>query len=65
MIGLNSREPQIYWNGVKLLNIKSIQVDWDDDDTRIKLKVSSIDPVLFNELMTGGVNVRIAGAKHE
>jgi hypothetical protein len=65
MIGLNTTNPQVFWNGALVPNLKSIQVDWDDDDHRVKFKVSAIDPALSAELLIAGVNVRTVGAKHE
>lgn len=64
MVGLNSHTPSVFWNGKPVPNITSIKVDWEDDEQRVKLRVTSMDMALYHALVSAGVSVRM-GEKHE
>lgn len=64
MLGLNTKNPAIFWNGVKVPNLVSVRVDWEQDEQRVRVKVSDIDPALQAEMLAGGVMVR-KEKKHE
>lgn len=59
MIGLNTPSPTVYWNGRELLGILSIRVDCDDDEQRVKIKVSNYaDDQLVAEMLVAGINIK-------
>lgn len=58
MVGLNSPAPSVFWNGKPVPNITAVRVDWDNEEQRVKLKVSDIDPALQAELLAAGLMVR-------
>ena len=62
-IGLNTNSPQAFFNGVKIENITEIKTDWENDEQRVKLKVSTILPI-HEELRLSGVTVKVGG-NHE
>lgn len=58
IVGANTQTAQVFWNGVVVPNIVGIRVDWENDEQRVKLK-ASIDDVIYNELRTAGINVKL------
>lgn len=58
MLGLNTSTPTVFWNGIKVQNITAVRTDWDADEQRVKLKVTSMDEALYQELITGGIIVK-------
>jgi hypothetical protein len=58
MIGLNTNKPTVYWNGNRIMNVKAIHTMWEDDELRVALRVTDIDPVLMQELQTQGIKIK-------
>lgn len=59
MVGLNTPDPKVFWNGKELAGILSVRVDCDDDEQRIKIKVSSsASDELVAEMLAGGINIK-------
>lgn len=60
MVGLNTPAPRVFWNGKELTGILSVRVDCDDDEQRIKIRVSgSADGYLVAEMIVGGINIKV------
>lgn len=57
MVGLNTTTPQVFWNGVVVPHIVGIRVDWENDEQRIKLKVSASDTI-HAELTAAGILIK-------
>ena len=58
MVGLNTSTPVVFWNGVKVPNVTAVRTDWDMDEQRVKLKVTSMDEEMFQQLTLGGIIVK-------
>jgi hypothetical protein len=58
MIGLNTSQPLVYWNGKQITNIKSIHTMWEEDELRVGLRVTDIDPELMLELQVQGIKIK-------
>lgn len=58
MIGLNTNSPQIFWNGIKLEGITGIQVDNDEQDHKVVLRMK--EDATVSELRAAGIAVRRA-----
>ena len=56
MIGLNTNEPQVFWNGLKVDGIVGIAVDNDADSKRVVLKFNE-DPMLA-EMQAAGITIK-------
>jgi hypothetical protein len=63
MIGLNTKTPSVFWNGHLVPFITGIRVEWEDDEQRVKLKVSEIEQSLLTELVAAGLAVFIPNKK--
>jgi hypothetical protein len=63
MVGLNTTSPTVFWNGGIVPNITSIRVDWEDDEQKVKLKVSDMELGMLAEMTVAGIAVKI-GARH-
>ena len=59
MVGLNTQTPKIFWNGKELTGILSVRVDCDEDEQRIKIRVSAASDVSA-EMQAGGVNIKVS-----
>jgi hypothetical protein len=64
MLGMNTSNPAIFWNGKKVPNVTAVRVDWEAEEHRVKIKVSDIDPALQAEMLMGGVSVKME-KRHE
>ena len=64
MVGLNTVNPTVFWNGIVVPGILGIRVDWEDDEARVKLSVTDMPSVLQTELLANGIRVKL-GANHE
>ena len=64
IVGLNTPSAQVFWNGALVPNITAVRVDWEDDEQRVKLRVTDIDPALQVELIEAGIQVK-KGSRHE
>lgn len=60
MIGLNTATPQVFWNGQAIPGLVSIKTEWEDDEARVKLKVTGegLSADLYNDLVTSGIVVK-------
>lgn len=63
IVGLNTQTPQVFFNGHEVPSILEIKVDWESDEQRVKLKVSTLLPI-HEELRLNGVTVKLGG-NHE
>ena len=59
MVGLNTDHPTIFWNGGIVPNIVGIRVDWEDDEQKVKLKVTDIDPATQAAMIVSGITVKV------
>ena len=59
MVGLNTAKPTIFWNGAIVPNITGIRVDWEDDEQKVKLKVTDIDPAIQAAMIVSGITVKV------
>jgi hypothetical protein len=58
IVNPHTREPSVFWNGALVPGVKAIGVDWDNDESRVKLRVSVADPV-HAEMRAAGINVKV------
>lgn len=58
MIGLHTSTPKVFWNGVEVIGITHIMVNWENDKCRVKLKVNQENPDLA-EMMLAGITVKV------
>lgn len=58
MVGLNTPEPRVYWNGVPVTGIVKIKTDWEADEQRITFKVRGMDEAIYMQLVEAGIHVR-------
>lgn len=56
MVGLNTKTPQVFWNGVKVDGVLGIAVNSDAAARKVVLRVKE-DPVIA-EMQAAGVFVR-------
>lgn len=59
MVGLNTAKPTVFWNGGIVPGITGIRVDWEDDEQKVKLKVSEIDPAIQAAMLVAGITVKV------
>lgn len=58
LINAHTATPSVFWNGVVVSGITHIRIDWENDEQRVKLKVSAIDAV-HDELRAAGITVKV------
>jgi len=58
IVGANTPQAQVFWNGVQVPFVKEFKLDWEADEQRVKLKVTADDAV-HAELRAAGVNVKL------
>lgn len=60
MVGLNTPSPQVFWKGDVVSSITGIKVDWEDDEQRVKIRMSSLGADLFviEEMRLAGIVVK-------
>ena len=63
MVGLNTDKPTVFWNGGIVPNIVGVRVDWEDDEQKVKLKVSDMELGMLAEMTVAGIAIKI-GARH-
>ena len=49
---------QLFWNGQPVVGVTSIRVDWENDEQRVKIKVSAGDAAQIAALRTAGLMVK-------
>lgn len=62
MVGLNTLEPKVFWNGQSLENIVDIATNWDQEEPRVKIRVS-VATSLSEEMKLAGINIKVGEAK--
>jgi hypothetical protein len=62
MVGLNTAKPTVFWNGGIVQNVTGIRVDWEDDEQKVKIKVTDMDPAVQAAMQAAGITVKV-GAK--
>ena len=60
MVGLNTTQPQVFWNGQAVPGIVGISVDNDAQDHRVTLRIK--EDALISELKAAGIIVRRVSA---
>ena len=58
MLGLNTKTPQVFFNGVPVPDVTEIKVDWEHDEQRVKLRVAGDDDTIYMQLVDAGISVR-------
>ena len=58
IVGLNTSNAVVFWNGIEVPNITSIRVDWEQDEQRIKLKVTGSDEAMYAEMLANGIHIK-------
>lgn len=59
MVGLNTANPDIFWNGAKIQGITSIRTDWEDGEKRVRLKLGGvISAELEAEMVASGITIK-------
>ena len=56
MVGLNTRDPQIFWNGVLVSGVTDISIDNDTENIRVVFRVKEGTPV--TELKNAGIIIK-------
>ena len=61
VLNAHTPTPSVYWNGREVLGIKRIHVHSDEDESRVKLVVSSYaDEAQCAEIVAAGISVRVS-----
>ena len=63
MVALNTDKPTVFWNGSAVPGITGIRVEWEDDEQKVKLKVTDMELGMLAEMTVAGIAVKI-GARH-
>lgn len=58
LVDIHSATPQVFWNGQKIESIVRVRVDWEADDQRVKLTVTSMPPELLTALTAAGIVIK-------
>lgn len=62
MIGLNTPNPAVFWRGQRVPGVTGIKVDWEDDEQRVKLKITSMyyadERQQIDEMRAAGIVVK-------
>ena len=58
IVGINTPNVQIFWNGLQVPNIESVRIDWEQDEQRIKLKVTGPDDSIYTEMVASGISIK-------
>lgn len=58
LVGVNTSTPKAFWNGIEILGVIGIGVDWENDEHRVKLRVRGSNNALYSELTTAGISVK-------
>ena len=58
MLGLNTDEPKVFFNGVAVQGITEINVNWEHDEQRVKLRVNGDDDTMYMQLTEAGITVK-------
>lgn len=56
IVGANTPECKVFWNGREVPGVKALNTIFDDDDHRVVIKVAE-DPVLA-EMKAAGIEIR-------
>jgi len=62
MVGLNTLDPKVFWNGGQLLNIIDIHTSWDSEEPKISIRVSA-DSDTASIMRLAGIKIKVGGAK--
>lgn len=58
IIGINTQNLKVFWNGVEVPGILTVDVNWDADDHRVKLRVNGNTDSLYLEMASEGVVIK-------
>ena len=57
IIGANTPELKVFWNGKLVPNVVELKTEWEKDEHRVKLRVTGDDP-MFGELAIAGIHIK-------
>lgn len=58
IVGANTENISVFWKGIKVPNLRSIRIEWEEGEQSVILKVAQIDPALEVELKASGIAVK-------
>lgn len=58
LLNAHTREPHVFWNGIRVEGIVRLHVHNDEDESRVKLFVLGGDDAVIASMLAAGVNVR-------
>lgn len=58
IIGINTPNLKVFWNGVEVPGILTVDINWDADDHRVKLRVNGDADSLYLEMATEGIVIK-------
>lgn len=59
-----SDKPKCFWKGVEVLGVNRLNLQYDEDEVRVKLHVSGTQEELYADMNTNGIIVK-KGVRHE
>ena len=62
LIGLNTLEPKVFWNGTQLEFVVDIATNWDTEEPKVKFRVSQDSPLAV-EMRAAGIKIKVGEAK--
>ena len=58
IVGINTPNLKIFWNGVEVPGILTVDVSWDTDDHRVKLRVNGNADSMYLEMVSEGIVIK-------
>ncbi len=58
LLNIHTREPQVFWNGLKVDGVVRIHAHHDEDESRVKLYVSGASDTVVDSMLAAGINVK-------
>lgn len=58
MIGLNTDNPQILFNGFPVPGIVQVKVSWEADERKVQLRVNGNNEDLYRRISDAGISIK-------
>lgn len=62
IVGAHTATPTVLFNGLPVIGVIGIRVDWDHDEARVKLRVNGTDDATYVALASAGVTIKKVSA---
>lgn len=56
-----NNNPKVFWRGQEITGVTGVTVHVDEDDRRVKLRISGSQDILYAEMIAAGVAIKKVG----